>query len=104
MPALRGVSLDLRGGEIVGLAGVSGNGQRELAEVVAGLRPMTGGMISVGGRSIAGASPRAIMNRGLSYIPEERMRDGMIRDFTVSENLILREFDKPPFARAGFLR
>ena len=100
---MRGVSLDLRGGEIVGLAGVSGNGQRELAEVVAGLRPMTGGTISVGNRSIAGASPRAIMDRGLSYIPEERMRDGMIRDFTVSENLILREFDKPPFARVGFL-
>ena len=55
VPALRGVSLDLRGGEIVGLAGVSGNGQRELAEVVAGLRPMTGGTISVGNRSIAGA-------------------------------------------------
>jgi len=103
MPALRGISFDLRGGEIVGLAGVSGNGQRELAEVIAGLRPLAGGTVTIGGSSIAGASPRAIMNRGLSYIPEERMRDGMIRDFTVSENLILREFDKPPFARAGFL-
>jgi simple sugar transport system ATP-binding protein len=103
VPALRGVSFELRGGEIVGLAGVSGNGQRELAEVVAGLRPLTGGAISIGNRSIAGASPRAIMNEGLSYIPEERMRDGMIRDFTVSENLILREFDRAPFAKAGFL-
>ncbi len=103
VPALRGVSFDLRGGEIVGLAGVSGNGQRELAEVVAGLRPLTGGTISIGDRPLAGASPRAIMDMGLSYIPEERMRDGMIRDFTVSENLILREFDKQPFARAGFL-
>ena len=101
--ALRGISFDLRGGEIVGLAGVSGNGQRELAEVVAGLRPLTGGEISVGGQSLVGKSPRAIMDLGLSYIPEERMRDGMIKEFTVSENLILREFDKEPYARRGFL-
>ena len=103
VPALRGVSLDLRGGEIVGVAGVSGNGQRELAEVITGLRPLTGGEISVGNQSVVGRSPRAIMEMGVSYIPEERMRDGMIKEFTVSENLILREFDQPPFARQGFL-
>lgn len=102
-PALRNVSFDLRSGEIVGLAGVSGNGQRELAEVIAGLRPLTGGEITLGGRHIAGAPPRDIMELGLSYIPEERMRDGMIKEFTVSENLILREFDQQPFARNGFL-
>ncbi len=102
-PALRGVSFDLRGGEIVGLAGVSGNGQRELAEVIAGLRPTTGGEITLGDRSTTGQGPRTIMDLGLSYIPEERMRDGMIKDFTVSENIILREFDKPPYSRAGFL-
>lgn len=101
-PALRGVSFDLRGGEIVGLAGVSGNGQRELAEVIAGLRPSTGGTISLCGQSIGDQKPRTIMDLGLSYIPEERMRDGMIKDFTVSENIILREFDKPPYSRAGF--
>jgi simple sugar transport system ATP-binding protein len=102
-PALRGVSLDLRAGEIVGVAGVSGNGQRELAEVVAGLRPVTGGQISLSDQPIVGQSPRRIMELGLSYIPEERMRDGMIKEFTVSENLILREFDRLPFARSGFL-
>jgi simple sugar transport system ATP-binding protein len=102
-PALRGVSLDVRSGEIVGLAGVSGNGQRELAEVVAGLRPTTGGSITLAGASIAGQSPRRIMELGLSYIPEERMRDGVIKEFTVSENLILREFDIPPYSRSGFL-
>jgi len=102
-PALRGVTFDVRGGEIVGLAGVSGNGQRELAEVVAGLRPVTQGEIALGGRAVTGQSPRSIMALGLSYIPEERMRDGMIRDFTVAENVILREFDQPPYARAGFL-
>ncbi|MBP6015632.1 MAG: ABC transporter ATP-binding protein [Candidatus Promineofilum sp.] len=101
--ALRGVSFDLRGGEIVGLAGVSGNGQRELAEVIAGLRPVSGGDINLVGRTIQSKSPRAVMEMGLSYIPEERMRDGVIREFTVSENLILREFDLRPFARKGFL-
>ena len=103
-PALQGVSFDLRSGEIVGLAGVSGNGQRELAEVIAGLRPVTGGDILLGTRSIIALSPRQIMALSLSYIPEERMRDGMIKEFTVSENLILREFDRPPYARGGFLR
>ena len=101
--ALNGVSFELRGGEIVGVAGVSGNGQRELAEVVAGLRPVTGGAIQLAGRSVVGQSPRAIMELGLSYIPEERMRDGMIKEFTVAENTVLREFDQPPFARTGFM-
>jgi simple sugar transport system ATP-binding protein len=82
---------------------VSGNGQRTLAEVVAGLRPATRGEVTLGGRNITGQRPRQIMALGLSYIPEERMRDGMIREFTVAENLILREFDQPPYARAGFL-
>jgi simple sugar transport system ATP-binding protein len=102
-PALRGVSLELRGGEIVGVAGVSGNGQRELAEVIAGLRPVVSGTIELAGRAVVGQSPRAIMDLGLSYIPEERMRDGMIKEFTVAENLILREFDQSPYARTGFL-
>ncbi len=102
-PALRGVGFDVRGGEIVGLAGVSGNGQRTLAEVIAGLRPATRGEVTLGGRAVTGHSPRQMMALGLSYIPEERMRDGMIREFTVAENLILREFDQPPYARAGFL-
>jgi len=102
-PALRGVSFDVRAGEIVGLAGVSGNGQRTLAEVIAGLRPATRGEIILGGRNVTGQSPRQIMALGLSYIPEERMRDGMIREFSVAENIILREFDQPPYARSGFL-
>jgi len=102
-PALRGVSFDVRAGEIVGLAGVSGNGQRTLAEVIAGLRPATRGEVTLGGRNVTGLSPRQVMALGLSYIPAERMRDGMIREFTVAENIILREFDQPPYARSGFL-
>ena len=101
--ALRGVDLQVRAGEILGLAGVSGNGQRELAEVITGLRPATGGQVLLGGEDLTGATPGRIMDRGLAYIPEERNRDGMIRDFSVSENLILREHGKQPYARAGFL-
>ena len=102
-PALRGVSFDVRAGEIVGLAGVSGNGQRTLAEVIAGLRPSTAGEVTLGGRNVTGQRPRQIMDLGLSYIPEERMKDGMIRDFNIAENIILREFDRPPYSRLGFL-
>jgi ABC-type uncharacterized transport system ATPase subunit len=86
------------------LAGVSGNGQRELAEVVTGLRPATRGSVIFEGNDITGLSPRRITELMLSYIPEERMRDGMIRDFSVSENLILREFEKMPYSKNGFLR
>ncbi|GAB4275563.1 MAG: ABC transporter ATP-binding protein [Candidatus Promineifilaceae bacterium] len=102
--ALKNISLQVRAGEIVGLAGISGNGQLELAEVVAGLRPLTGGKIFLKNEEITGRSPSQIMEAGLSYIPEERMRDGMIREFTVSENIILREHNKYPFSRSGFLR
>ncbi|MCA9972567.1 MAG: ABC transporter ATP-binding protein [Anaerolineales bacterium] len=101
-PALRGVSLAVHAGQILGLAGVSGNGQRELAEVIAGLRPATQGRVCLADAEITNRPPRQIMDAGLSYIPEERMRDGMIKEFTVSENLILREHDQAPYARAGF--
>ncbi|MFN2152624.1 MAG: ABC transporter ATP-binding protein, partial [Anaerolineales bacterium] len=103
-PALRDLNLELYSGEILGLAGVSGNGQRELAEVVTGLRPATRGSVIFEGSDITGLSPGRITELMLSYIPEERMRDGMIRDFSVSENLILREFEKMPYSKNGFLR
>ncbi len=102
-PALRGVSLAVHAGEILGIAGVSGNGQRELAEVITGLREATGGRVILEGEDITTLSPGARTDRGLAYIPEERMRDGVIKDFTIAENMVLREFDKPPFARHGFL-
>ncbi|MCI0396258.1 MAG: ABC transporter ATP-binding protein [Chloroflexi bacterium] len=101
-PALRGVSLAVRAGEIVGLAGVSGNGQVELAQVIAGLRPASGGRVLLEGEEITGRPPGQIMEQGLAYIPEERMKDGMIRNFSVAENLILREHGRPPYARSGF--
>jgi ABC-type uncharacterized transport system ATPase subunit len=101
--ALRGVSLEVRAGEILGLAGVSGNGQRELAEVITGLRTATRGRVMLDARDVTGLSSGELIELGLAYIPEERMRDGMIREFSVSENLILREHHKKPISRAGFL-
>ena len=101
-PALRGVNLEVRAGEILGLAGVSGNGQRELAQVICGLRPATQGKIFLNDQDVTGAAPATLIAKGLSYVPEERMRDGMVRDFTVAENLILRDHIQRPYSRAGF--
>jgi simple sugar transport system ATP-binding protein len=102
-PALTDISLEVCSGEILGVAGVSGNGQRELAEVITGLRPVTGGRILLGDEDVTGFTPKQLMNRSLSYIPEERMKDGMIKEFSVAENLILREHDQEPFSTNGFL-
>jgi len=102
-PALRGVDLEVYSGEILGLAGVSGNGQRELAEVITGLRPLTGGQISLEGKDVTGQRPGALTQQMLAYIPEERMKDAMIQGFSVAENMILRDHHKEPFSRNGFL-
>jgi general nucleoside transport system ATP-binding protein len=102
-PGLRSVSLDVQAGEILGIAGVSGNGQRELAETVTGLRKVTEGRVTLEGENVTNLLPVELTERMLSYIPEERMRDGMIRNFSVAENMILREHHKMPFSRSGFL-
>jgi simple sugar transport system ATP-binding protein len=102
-PALRGIDLEVYSGEILGLAGVSGNGQRELAEVITGLRPATQGQVLLEGKEITNSLPGAVTDQHLAYIPEERMRDGVIQEFTVAENMILRDHAKEPFSRNGFL-
>ncbi len=99
-----GVSLDVRAGEIVGIAGVSGNGQRELAEAIACLRSPSRGTIRVGGVDLAGRNAAGARRAGLGFVPEERMRDGVIGDFSVSENLMLVDAAKAAFSRWGFLR
>jgi len=100
---LRGVSFEVRCGEILGIAGVSGNGQRQLAEVITGLRKVTGGKVILEGEDITNMLPAEITARMLSYIPEERMKDGMIKNFSVAENLVLREHNQQPFSNSGFL-
>ena len=101
--ALRGIELSVRSGEILGLAGVSGNGQRELAECLAGMRPTTAGRVSIGGRDITRFSLNERLEAGMAYIPEERMRDGAIREFSVSENVFLHDHMLPRFGRGPFL-
>jgi general nucleoside transport system ATP-binding protein len=102
--AVRGLSLEVRAGEIVGLAGVSGNGQREFAEAVAGLRASTSGSIRLDGVELAGRGPSDARHAGLGYVPEERMRDGVIGDFTVADNLMLIDHRSPVYSQWGFLR
>ena len=102
-PGLSNVSLELCSGEILGIAGVSGNGQRELAESITGLRKITSGRVTLESEDVTGFAPADLTQRMLSYIPEERMRDGMIKNFTIAENMILREHHKQPYSRSGFL-
>jgi ABC-type uncharacterized transport system ATPase subunit len=101
---LRGVDLQVHGGEIMGLAGVSGNGQRELAQVICGLRPATGGQVILEGENVLGLTPGQLTHKMMAYIPEERMKDGMVQEFSISENMILREHNREPFAQRGLMR
>lgn len=101
--ACQGVSFDLRSGEILGLAGVAGNGQRELIEALAGLRQPISGSIRIQGRDVTRAGPREIANLGVAYIPEDRLAVGIVPEMSVSENLILRKYWKPGFSRGVFL-
>ena len=97
-PAVDGVSLQVHPGEIVGIAGVQGNGQSELLECIAGLRPLASGGIRVRGQVVAGLTPRQRTEVGLAHIPEDRHRRGLVLDFSLAENLILgrhRRFGSP---------
>lgn len=95
------VSMTIRGGEIVGVAGVSGNGQHELAQCIAGLRQATSGQVVVDGQNVTNRPPSKLNNMGLSYIPEERMIDGVIKEFSVAENLVLQDHDHDKFTWGG---
>ncbi len=102
LPAVKGVSLTIQGGEIVGIAGVSGNGQRELVEVLAGQRPATAGHILVNGE-LYSATRKEMTERGVFALPEEPLRNACVPHMSVAENLALRTFDRPPQAAAGGL-
>ena len=103
LPAVRGFSLEVRAGEIVAIAGVSGNGQRELAESIAGLRRPTRGKVLLDGKDVTGWLPDGLIAAGLGYISEERMRDGAIKALSVEENLMIEEHGRAPYARGPFL-
>jgi len=99
--AVKDVNLEVRAGEILGIAGVSGNGQRELAEAVSGLREPAEGRIMVNGTDVTGWRPDKLIPHGVSHIPEERLREGGIKEFSVEENLMLEDHIKHPFAKGG---
>jgi general nucleoside transport system ATP-binding protein len=103
LEAVRGVSLTVRAGEIVALAGVDGNGQQELVEAIAGLRKPESGQIRVAGDEVGGAGVRDTSNAGVAHIPEDRQLRGLVLDFTLAENLALREYRSPPLSRHGWL-
>jgi ABC-type uncharacterized transport system ATPase subunit len=103
LEVVRGVSFDVRGGEIVGLAGVDGNGQSELIDSLAGLRKPAGGEIRLAGKDVTGASAATILDLGLGHIPEDRQRRGLVLEFSLADNLALHDFDKSPYSRLGWL-
>ncbi len=101
--ALRGIDLVVHRGEILGVAGVGGNGQSELAECLIGTRRSTGGVIRVAGTDISKSDPKRTRAAGVAYVPEDRRTDGLVLAFSVAEDLILGKHDRPPFARGGVL-
>ncbi len=101
--AVDDLTLTVRGGEVVGVAGVSGNGQRELAEAIMGLRSPRSGSVEVASSELTESSPKKIRKLGVSYVPEERMKDGVVGQFSVAENLLLVDYEKPPYTQRGLL-
>jgi simple sugar transport system ATP-binding protein len=103
LPAVRDLSLEVKAGEIVGLAGVEGNGQSELIETITGLRHAASGEVVVAGRVISHGSAREMLNAGVGHIPEDRQRRGLVLEFTIAENIALHDYNKPPDSRFGWL-
>ncbi|MGE0240639.1 MAG: ABC transporter ATP-binding protein [Parvibaculaceae bacterium] len=102
--ALDELSLELHAGEVLGVTGVDGNGQRELSEVIAGLRPLDGGRVLAGERDIGPLGVKARKNEaGIGFVPEDRQQTGLVLDYPVATNLILRDYDRPPASRRGIL-
>jgi simple sugar transport system ATP-binding protein len=103
LPAVKDVSLEVRAGEIVGIAGVAGNGQAELVEVITGLRPRESGEILLDDLDISGMTPRERNYAGLGHIPQDRQRRGLVMDFSLIDNFMLGFEDSPPFAKGPLL-
>lgn len=102
-PALSGVSFGLRKGEILGVAGIAGNGQSELIEAITGLRPVTAGFVRILGKDMTNSSPREIIEAGVAHIPERRREIGIVEGLTVAENVMLKDYRKRPFSKFSVL-
>jgi general nucleoside transport system ATP-binding protein len=100
---VRGVSFDVRTGEIVGIAGVDGNGQTELIDAITGLRRIDSGTVSVAGRSLVNANARDMLDAGVGHIPEDRQRRGLVLEFSIAENVSLHDYIREPDSKWGWL-
>jgi simple sugar transport system ATP-binding protein len=100
--ALRGVSFDVHEGEIFGIAGVEGNGQTELVEILTGLRMTSGGTATLAGKSIINRAPRTVRQAGMSHVPEDRLRNGVALPASIAENLVVDRYFAPPFTEYGW--
>jgi len=103
LPAVKSVSLGVRRGEIVAIAGVAGNGQRELAETIAGMRASTAGTIRVAGKKLKGGDAREAIAAGIAYVPEDRLGTGLAPGLSVADNVVLKSYRRPPASRGPFL-
>ena len=103
VPAVKELSLDVRAGEIVGIAGIDGNGQSELVEAITGLRKVESGNVIIKGVDMTNERPRKITELGVGHVPEDRHRDGMVLDMTIAENIALQTYYKEPFSKHGFM-
>ncbi len=102
--AVDGLDLTLRKGEILGIAGVDGNGQTELIEAITGLRAIEGGTVRAGNADLSGKKPRQVIDAGVAHIPEDRQKRGLVLDFTVEDNMIVERFSRSPFSEHGVLK
>lgn len=103
VPAVKNLSLDVRAGEIVGIAGIDGNGQSELIQAITGLRKIESGSVELKGQSIVGLHPRQITEMSVGHVPEDRHRDGLVLDMMISENISLQTYYKEPLSKKGIL-
>ena len=103
IPAVKNLSLDVRAGEIVGIAGIDGNGQSELIQAITGLRKVKSGTINIKGKDVVGLPPRKITEMKVSHVPEDRHRDGLVLDLTISENIALQTYYNEPLSKNGIL-
>ncbi|WP_299444836.1 ABC transporter ATP-binding protein [uncultured Phycicoccus sp.] len=99
--AVNGFTLSVRAGEIVGVAGVEGNGQRELVESLAGMRKIVSGRMELGDVDLTKANPHRTHHAGVGHIPEDREKHGLVSSYSIADNLVLNEFDQPPYAKSG---
>jgi simple sugar transport system ATP-binding protein len=103
LEAVRGISFEVKAGEIVGIAGVDGNGQSELIDAITGLRRSKAGRISVGHRDLTHDSPRECLDAGVGHIPEDRQLRGLVLDFSLAENIALHDYREEPDSKYGWL-